>query len=396
MISVRKKMVRVLQAAGVLIATVAAFSFTPAVLAQSPNRPAAPAQSQAPLILDTLDKDNDRKISRSEATGDMKQNFSFIDRDGDGGINLRELKEVLKMVAAQNSSPSDGTTAGASVFDRVAHHETDSDGVSLHYVTLGEGPVILFIHGFPDFWYSWREQMAALSGDFKTVAMDTRANNKSGKPEGVENYAMPHLLGDVEAVIKDLGVTSVTLVGHDWGGAIAWQFAMRYPQFVNKLVICNLTHPNGYINVRRNATAEQQANTQYITDFQTPGFEDRLTPEILAGISAGNVSDEDRRRYVDAFSRSSVKGMLDYYRAAFSGLNAEAGEDETLPQLSMPVLQFHGLKDKAVDKDGLRDTWNWIDKDYTLVTIPGSDHWVQREAADMVSNTMRWWLKSRP
>ena len=288
-----------------------------------------------------------------------------------------------------------GAHAG-DVFDRVEHHQVDHDGVSIHYVTLGEGPVVLFIHGFPDFWYSWREQMDALSGDFKTVAMDTRAYNKSDKPEGVENYAMPFLLGDVEAVIKDLGVESVTLVGHDWGGAIAWRFAMGFPELVNKLVICNLTHPNGYMTVRRNATPEQKENTNYITQFQTPGFENNLTPQVLAGFSAGNVSAEVRERYVNAFSQSSAKGMLDYYRAAFSGLQTEPGEEEELPALSMPVLQFHGLKDKAVDKDGLRDTWNWINADYTLVTIPSSDHWVQREAADMVSSTMLWWMKSRP
>ena len=165
----------------------------------------------------------------------MNQNFSFIDSNGDGGINLEEIEGALKMVAAQQGSGSsgkangrtaEGATAGANVFSRVEHHQTDSDGVSIHYVTLGEGPVVLFVHGFPDFWYTWREQMAALSGDFKTVAMDTRANNRSGKPEGVENYAMPHLMADVEAVIKDLGVGSVTLVGHDWGGAIAWRMAM--------------------------------------------------------------------------------------------------------------------------------------------------------------------------
>ena len=283
----------------------------------------------------------------------------------------------------------------ADVFDRVEHHETDNDGVALHYVTLGEGPVILFVHGFPDFWYTWREQMAALSDNYKTVAMDTRAYNKSGKPEGVEHYTMSHLMSDVEAVIKDLEVDSVTLVGHDWGGAISWRFAMHYPQLVNKLVICNLTHPKGYGTVLRNATAEQKRNTQYITDFQTPGYEKRFSPEVLTRISVGNASDEVRQRYINAFSQSSVKGMLDYYRAAYSGLTAGTGQSLEMPNLTMPVLQFHGLKDKAVDKDGLRDTWNWINKDYTLVTIPSSGHWVQRDAADMVSNTMRWWLKSR-
>lgn len=282
------------------------------------------------------------------------------------------------------------------VFDRVEHYQADNSGVALHYVTLGDGPVVLFVHGFPDFWYTWREQMNALSDGFKTVAMDTRANNLSGKPDGVEHYTMPNLLADVEAVIKDLGTDSVTLVGHDWGGAICWQFAMHYPDLVNKLVICNLTHPRGYSTVRQNASDEQKANTQYITDFQTPGFEDRFTPEMLAGLSAGDVADDVRAHYVEAFSRSSVKGMLDYYRAAFSGLNAGAsGQAPELPQLTMPVLQFHGLLDRAVDKDGLRDTWNWIDADYTLVTIPGCNHWVQREAADLVSKTMRSWMSDR-
>lgn len=289
---------------------------------------------------------------------------------------------------------SAGAVAKKDVFHRVKHHQVDSDGVSIHYVTLGKGPVVLFVHGFPDFWYSWREQMDALAGNFKTVAMDTRAYNKSDQPKGVENYAMNFLLGDVKAVIKDLGVDSVALVGHDWGGAIAWRFAMFNPQLVNKLVICNLTHPNGYMTVRRNATAEQKANTQYITRFQKAGAEDALTPEVLTRISAGRVSEEIRARYMTAFERSSATGMLGYYRAAFGSLNASpAGE---LPKLAMPVLQFHGLKDTAVDKDGLRDTWNWINEDYTLVTIPGSNHWVQREAADIVSTTMLWWLKSRP
>ncbi len=382
--------------AGMLIAAIVVLAFSPATHSQTPQQ-----------LHQSLDADSDGAISKSEARDEMKRNFSFIDANGDGGINLDELKGILNLVGSQQAESIPGpankssgvpkeTSSGAGVFDRVEHHETDNDGVSLHYVTLGKGPVILFVHGFPDFWYTWREQMAALFDEYKTVAMDTRAYNKSGKPEGVEHYTMPHLLADVEAVIKDLEVDSVTLVGHDWGGAISWQFAMRYPHRVNKLVICNLTHPKGYNTVRRNATAEQKANTQYINNFQAPGFEKRFTPEALARISLSAVSGEVRKRYVDAFARSSVKGMLDYYRAAFPGLNGGADRSSEMPNLTMPVLQFHGLKDKAVDKDGLRNTWNWIDEDYTLVTIPSSGHWVQREAADIVSQTMRWWLKSRP
>jgi len=103
------------------------------------------------------------------------------------------------------------------VFDQVEHHHADNDGVSIHYVTYGEGPVVLFVHGFPDFWYSWRHQMAGLGDRYTTVAMDLRGYNRSDKPEGVDHYRMPHLLSDISAVIDDLGVDDVTLVGHDWG-----------------------------------------------------------------------------------------------------------------------------------------------------------------------------------
>ena len=378
----------------VLIAEIVVLAFSTAGHAQTPRQ-----------ILPALDDDSGDATSKSEASDEMSLNFSSIDANRDGALNLDELERALDLVRTQHggSSPGNKSTeattanpAGTGVFERVEHHETDNDGVALHYVTLGKGPVILFVHGFPDFWFTWRQQMAALSDEYKTVAMDMRAYNKSGKPEGVEHYTLPHLLADVEAVIKDLRVDSVTLVGHDWGGVISWQFAMRYPHRVNKLVICNLTHPRGYATVRRDATAEQKANTQYINDFQTPGFEERFTPETLARISLGDVSGVVWESYVDAFARSSIKGMLDYYRAAYPGLNSEAGWGADLPNLTMPVLQFHGLKDKAVDKDGLRDTWNWIDENYTLVTIPSSGHWVQRDAADIVSDTMRWWLKSRP
>ena len=379
----------------ILIAEIVVLAFASSSYAQTPQQ-----------LLRAHDDDNDGAISKSEAREEMKQNFSFIDANRDGAINLDELERALDSVRLQqvensphprengNHTPKE-TVPDADVFHQVEHHEADSDGVRIHYVTLGEGPVILFIHGFPDFWYSWREQMAALSDEYLTVAMDMRAYNKSGKPEGVEHYTLPHLLADVEAVIKDLEVDSVTLVGHDWGGLISWQFAMRYPHRVNKLVICNLTHPRGYNTVRSNATAEQKANTQYIDNFQTPGFEERFTPEALARISLGAVSGAVREHYIRAFARSSFKGMLDYYRAAYPGLNTGAGWSSDLPNLKMPVLQFHGLQDKAVDKDGLRDTWNWIDEDYTLVSIPTSGHWVQRDAAEIVTNTMRWWLRNR-
>ena len=278
----------------------------------------------------------------------------------------------------------------ADIFDAVEHHYADNNGVKLHYVTLGQGDPILFVHGFPDVWFSWAHQMNGLKDDYKVAAMDMRAYNKSDQPEGVENYQMDLLMADVTSVIDALG-GNVTLVAHDWGGAICWRVAMLFPEKVNKLIMCNLTHPKGYMTVRQNATAEQKANTAYIEAFQAPDAAERFNPTLLATI-AGGANNPHHDQYKAAFERSYVDGMLNYYRAAWARL--EAGEED-VPQLPMPVLQFHGLKDTAVDKDGLRDTWNWIDTDYTLVTIPQAGHWVQREAADIVTTTIKWGLKAR-
>ncbi len=285
------------------------------------------------------------------------------------------------------------TFASADIYDEVEHHNVDNNGVNIHYVTVGEGPVVLFVHGFPDFWYTWRNQMEGLKGDFKCVAMDTRAYNKSDKPEGVENYKLDLLLSDIGAVIDDLGAETVTLVGHDWGGALSWRYAMMNQDRIDKLVICNLTHPKGYMAVRNNATPAQKANMAYIERFQDPNAAKMFSAKMVTGMVAGKESNEVKARYLEAFENSSFDGMLNYYRAVWPVLQQG---DQEVPDLNMPVLQFHGLKDTAVDKDGLRDTWNWITQDYTLVTIPSSGHWVQRDAADIVTTTMLWWLKSRP
>ncbi len=277
------------------------------------------------------------------------------------------------------------------VWDRVEHHWALNDGVKIHYVTLGEGPVLLFVHGFPDFWYSWREQMHALSSDFKTVAMDTRGYNQSDKPKGVENYAMAVLVEDIDAVRRDLGVEKLTVVGHDWGGAQTWKYAMDHPERTERLVILNLTHPNGFAAVYANPTPEQKVNTAYARNFIEAPFDDDADASRFAAVGrrGGDVVFE---HYQEAMARSYLDGMLNYYRANYADVS---GGNLGVSQVQCPVLQFHGLTDTAVDKDGLRDTWNWIDSDYTLVALPGVGHWVQNEAAEVVTSTMRSWLLAR-
>ncbi len=283
------------------------------------------------------------------------------------------------------------------LIDRVEHHDVDNDGVNVHYVTLGEvvtGETLLFVHGFPNFWYVWHNQMEAFADEYRVVAMDTRATNRSGKPEGLESYDMPLLLSDINAVIDDLGVDQVTLVAHDWGGIISWQFVMdeTYSSRVQRLIMMNLTHPRGFSRTLANATPEQRRATEYARTFQQPG--------VGAGMQRG-AAGRAQRLYADqgervvqfvqeAYARSDMELMLNFYRANY--FKEPYVELTDWPQIDMPVLQFHGLADSAVDKDGLSKTWDWIDGDYTLVTYPGIGHTVQIQAADRVIETMRWWL----
>jgi pimeloyl-ACP methyl ester carboxylesterase len=266
----------------------------------------------------------------------------------------------------------------------------DSDGVKIHYVTKGQGPLVVLIHGFPDFWYTWREQMPELAKNFQVVAVDMRGYNKSDQPTGVENYAMPKLVADIDAVVRHFKRDKAVIVGHDWGGIVAWTYAMTFPDKTDKLIILNLPHPKGLQRELAN-NPEQQKNSQYARSFQQPDAASKMAPAMLTFW----VKDpEARKKYVEAFSRSSMEGMLSYYKANYPKEPYTYSEDEPkYPPVKCPVLMFHGLKDTALLPGALNDTWKWIDNDLTLVTIPESGHFVQQDAAQKVTRCMSAWLK---
>ena len=135
------------------------------------------------------------------------------------------------------------STAHGDLLDEVEHGYADNNGVKIHYATVGEGPLVIMIHGFPDYWYSWRHQMEGLKDNFKVVAIDQRGYNLSGQPEAESSYAMSNLIGDVAAVIRHFGEEKANIVGHDWGGIVSWQFAFALPEMVENLVILNLPIP---------------------------------------------------------------------------------------------------------------------------------------------------------
>jgi epoxide hydrolase 4 len=270
---------------------------------------------------------------------------------------------------------------------KVTHGYADSNGVKIHYASLGQGPLVVMVHGFPDFWYTWRDQMEALSDKFQCVAIDQRGYNLSDKPKGVENYDMRLLAGDVVAVIHALGKEKAIIVGHDWGGMVAWQVALNVPQVTEKLVILNLPHPRGLSRELANNPA-QQKNSQYARNFQQPDAASKLTAE---GLAFWVKDPEARKKYVEAFKRSDFEAMLNYYKRNYP--REPYVEDKSpVVKTQMPVLMIHGLGDTALLSGALNNTWDWMGQDLTLVTIPGSSHFVQQDASELVSKSIRMWL----
>ena len=262
----------------------------------------------------------------------------------------------------------------------------DSAGVKLHCVTAGKGPLVVMLHGFPDFSFTWRDQVPALARHFQVVAVDLRGFNTSDQPEGVENYAMDKLTGDVAAVVRHFKQEKATIIGHDWGGAIAWAFAMQYPEKTERLVILNLPHPRGLLRELAN-NPEQQKNSQYARNFQQPAAAALLRPELLVLW----VKEQDARKlYLEAMRRSSIEGMLSYYKANYP--REPYKEDQDFPPVKCSVLMIHGLKDQYLLSGALNDTWKWVERDFTLVTVPKAGHFVHRDAPQLVTSTMLSWL----
>lgn len=267
-------------------------------------------------------------------------------------------------------------------------------GVKIHYVVDGEGPLVVLIHGFPDYWATWKPLMATLNkAGYRTAALDNRGYNLSDQPEGEAAYAMPNLVGDVAAVIEAEGQKNAIIVGHDWGAAISWQVVFTRPDLVNRLIIMSVPHPVGF--AREMATnVEQQKNSQYARNFQQPGFEKYLTPEGLVGW----VKDPaEKARYIEAFKRSSIVGMLNYYRANYPKTPTDKGGlmAADAPMINVPVLVIHGMKDKALNAGGHAGTWDQVSQDTTVLMIPSADHFVQHDAEALVNKTVRSWLDDR-
>jgi pimeloyl-ACP methyl ester carboxylesterase len=280
-------------------------------------------------------------------------------------------------------------------------------------VTSGSGELVLLLHGFPEFWYSWRHQIPALSKYFRVVAPDMRGYNESDKPAGVGSYSTSLLVQDIKSLIKALGKDKAVVVGHDWGGAVAWNLAMTAPEFVEKLVILNCPHPFALIEAFLSMKVRQLQKSWYIFFFQQPEAPERILSrnnfEFLRMMLLGSAvnkkafSVEDLKRFVEAWSKpGALTASINYYRANMNPaqimlMSKDQQEMVTrnFRKVKCPTLVIWGENDAALDKSLTLGMEKYAEASYEIKYIQDCGHWVQQESPDLVNKYLLDFLKNK-
>ena len=288
------------------------------------------------------------------------------------------------------------------------------NGIRLHCVTAGSGPLMLFLHGFPEFWYEWKEQLREFSKDHLVVAPDCRGYNLSDKPASLDAYRVPALLEDIRGLADHFREgKKFTLVAHDWGGALAWAFAMVHPEYLEKLIIINAPHPIIFQKLLASDPEQQQAS-QYMLLLRSPSAEMQLSVgnyaflvQIVLGelLSCGKLTEADKEEYIKAWSQpGALSGGLNYYRANEVGppappemekqLGASGAKfplDPALGIVRVPTLVIWGEKDIALTVKNL-DGLEKLVPQLTVKRVPDGSHWVIHEKPVEVNAYIRAFL----
>jgi pimeloyl-ACP methyl ester carboxylesterase len=303
------------------------------------------------------------------------------------------------------------------------HRFVETNGIRLHCAVDGEGPLVILLHGFPESWYSWRHQIAALAPHFRVVAPDLRGYNESDKPKGVAAYALPELVADVEGLITAFGERQAVIVGHDWGGAVAWTFAMERPNATRRLVVLNCPHPAIFAHQLR-GNPRQLARSWYMFFFQIPWL-----PETLLGLrhawAIGNairrstirrdaLTHEDIEYLRDAASRpGALRSAINYYRAAFRSPDTQASWPawlrrffygdrpmpavrtalEDWPRIHAATMLIWGEQDVALGKELTFGMEPLIAAPLEVKYVPDCGHFVHQEQPEVVNELLLDFLR---
>jgi epoxide hydrolase 4 len=281
----------------------------------------------------------------------------------------------------------------------IRHERIPADGVELHVAVAGEGPPVVLLHGFPEHWRSWRRQLAPLArAGFSAWAPDLRGYNLSDRPPGREPYRLRHLAADVAALVRASGHPRAHVVGHDWGGIVAWTFAGQYPELLDRLVIINAPHLKLYFEKVR--LPPQLFRSLYVLFFQLPVLPERLLAArdfavlrrmfALAPARPGAFTEEEIEENVRAFSGpGGLTAPLNYYRANFFSASARRLAVEARTEAETLVLW--GERDPALGVE-LLEGIERVAPRAQVRRFPDAGHWLQNEAPDEVNHALLTFL----
>jgi epoxide hydrolase 4 len=274
----------------------------------------------------------------------------------------------------------------------VQHRFATIDGVRLHYVEQGAGTPVLLLHGFPEFWYSWRRQLEPLAdAGLRAMALDLRGYNESDCPLGVQNFRTAALVADLAGFVRDVCGGSAHVVGHDWGGVLAWCLAAKHPELVNKLVVLNAPHPAAYLSALKRIPS-QWLRSSYVLLFQVPWLAESilrarnfwLLGRILRRQPANSdaFSEGDITEYKRALAKPGrLTAGLNYYRAALR----YRGDIRSVPQrIAAETLVIWGEQDPFLSTRLLEALERWVPR-LRIERVPEASHWVQNEAPEAVN-----------
>ncbi|HYB90547.1 MAG TPA: alpha/beta hydrolase [Candidatus Binataceae bacterium] len=283
-------------------------------------------------------------------------------------------------------------------------HLTLKSGLGMRIARAGKGPLVVMMHGFPECWYSWRHQLRGLSDSFDCVAVEMRGYGETDAPAGVENYTLDKLVGDLAGLIEALGHKRAIVVGHDWGGAVAWASALMMPEIVERLIVLNCPHLKR-MNEELRRNPRQMLRSWYMAFFQIPRLPEALfrrrnfavlDSSLRDGtVRKGAITDEDMRYFRDAFKKPyAITAAINYYRANFrTALVSRApGNDWIDRKIAVPTMLIWGEQDFALGKEVTYGMSGLFTGPFEIRYIPDAGHWVQQETPDLVNQYMREFL----
>ncbi|HEY0607587.1 MAG TPA: alpha/beta hydrolase [Herpetosiphonaceae bacterium] len=278
----------------------------------------------------------------------------------------------------------------------IDHQWHTVNGVRLHCAVAGSGPLLLLLHGFPEFWYSWRHQIPVLAEHFTVVAPDLRGYNDSDKPARISDYTTPLLVEDVVQLIRSFGYERAIVAGHDWGGVVAWSTALARPDVVEKLIVLNIPHPRLFTQ-HLLTNPRQRLRSWYILAFQVPWLPEMVLrannyqaiEEAFRGMAVHKevFSDEVIAEYKRALDKpGALTGAINYYRASTRLASGRFWLDVD-PVAKMPVMLIWGEQDTALGKELNQGLERYV-PNLTKRFIPDASHWVQQDRPDLVNQCM--------